>query len=93
MTFSTLIKASYALVTDLLIPIAFALCLLYFFWGVAKYIKSEGSGKAEGRQIMIWGVVALFVASSIWGIIVFIRNEVGLKNVPVEIKPIKPIKP
>ena len=85
-----IIDAGYGIVTGVLIPLAFSLCLLYFFWGVAKYIKSEGDGKGEGKQIMIWGVVGLFVAFSIWGIIVFIRNEFGLTNVPTNINIKKP---
>ena len=63
------------IVTDILIPLVFALALLFFFWGVAKYIWSAGDAKEEGKQIMVWGVVALFVMSSIWGIIYFIGDE------------------
>ena len=69
-----------SLITDILIPLVFTLALLFFFWGVAKYIWSEGQAKAEGKQIMIWGVVALFVMSSIWGIVYFIRDEFGIQN-------------
>ncbi|MEK7642787.1 MAG: hypothetical protein AAB392_03245 [Patescibacteria group bacterium] len=76
-----LIDSANRIVTSTLIPIAFALCLLYFFWGVAKYIKSEGEGKAEGRSIMLWGIVGLFVASSIWGIVIFIQKELNLPKV------------
>jgi predicted PurR-regulated permease PerM len=78
-----LIEASYDIVTDFLIPIAFALCLLYFFWGVAQYLRAGAAGEKateEGRRIMVWGVAALFVVFSIWGIIRFIRSEVGLSE-------------
>jgi len=73
-------EQSLDLIQRILIPIVFTLALLYFFWGVVKYIKSEGDGKAEGRQIMIWGVVALFVMSSIWALVSFISNETGLAD-------------
>ncbi len=63
-----------------LIPIAFTLAIFFFFWGVAMYVRSEGSGKSEGKKIMIWGVVALFVISSVWGLVYFIRGELGLKS-------------
>jgi len=81
-----IIDAAYGIVTSILIPLAFSLCLFYFFWGVAKYIKSEGDGKAEGKSIMVWGLVGIFVAFSIWGIIIFIRNEFGLTNVPTTVE-------
>jgi hypothetical protein len=63
------------IINDIIIPLVFGLALLYFFWGVAQYIRSAGSDKEEGRQIMIWGVIALFVMTSVWGLVRFIRRE------------------
>lgn len=71
----TLFDSAFSIVKDILIPLVFSLALLLFFWGVVKYIWSEGQGKDEGKKFMIWGVVALFVMSSIWGIIYFIGEE------------------
>lgn len=79
---SKLFRAALDIINDLLIPLAFSLALLFFFWGVAKYIYSEGTGKEEGKKIMIWGVVALFVMSSIWGLVSFIRGELIGNNNP-----------
>lgn len=79
-----LIDAASGIVTDILIPLAFALCLLYFFWGLAKYIRMGAvSDKAaeEGKRIMIRGIVGIFVAFSIWGIIIFIQNELGIPGI------------
>ena len=80
-----IIDAAFKMVTNILIPLVFALCLFYFFWGMVKYIRTgAGSDEAakEGRKIMIWGIVGLFVAFSIWGIISFIKTELGI--LPVE---------
>ncbi len=79
-----LIETAYGLVNDGLIPLGFALCLLYFAWGVAKYIRvSAGSEKAaeEAKRTLVWGVVAMFVLFSVWGIISFIKSELGLPDV------------
>lgn len=65
-------------VRTILIPLVFILSLLFFFWGVAKYIWGEGQGKDEGRKIMVWGVVAIFVISSVWGLVIFLRDEFGI---------------
>jgi len=73
-----ILDSAGVIVETILIPLAFTLALLLFFWGIAKYIWSEGTEKAQGKQIMIWGVVALFVMSSIWGIVYFIGDELGL---------------
>jgi hypothetical protein len=83
---TNIIDAAFQLVSNVLIPLAFALCLLYFFWGVVKYIRTGagGSEKAaeEGKKVMIWGIAGLFVAFSIWGIISFIQTE--LKIPPIQ---------
>ena len=64
----------------LLIPIAAALALLYFFWGLARFILAAGDpeARAQGRQIMIWGVVALFIIASVWGIIQFLGEALDV---------------
>lgn len=67
-------------VVDLLIPVVFGLILLAFLWGLAKFVYSADSeeGRKQGKSIMIGGVIALFVASSIWGIIEFMQQELGI---------------
>jgi SNF family Na+-dependent transporter len=63
------------LITQVLVPLVFTLALLFFFWGMVKYIQSEDKDKEQAKKMMIWGVVALFVMSSIWGIISFLQDE------------------
>ena len=66
------------IITEVLIPLVFSLALLFFFWGVAKYIWSAGDAKEEGKKIMVWGVISLFVMSSIWGIITVLKSDLGI---------------
>lgn len=75
-------------IIDLLIPIVIALALLYFFWGLAKFIRSAGSEDAreEGKQIMFWGIIAFFVIITIWGIVEFIQRELGIHPVSFPIQ-------
>lgn len=63
-----------------LTPIVFALALLYFFWGLAQFILASGDAEkaSEGKSKMIWGVVALFVMSTVFGLITFIQTELGI---------------
>ena len=53
------------------IPIVFAAAFLGFFYGLAKYVFSAGNeeAKEQGKMIMIWGTIALFVMLSVFGII------------------------
>ena len=69
-----------------------ALALLVFVWGLVKFIARAGSdeGRKEGKQVMIWGVVALFVLVSLWGIVGFIQSSVlepSPQGVPVPPNP------
>lgn len=76
-----LITSSYSVV-DLLIPIAVGVALLAFFWGLSQFIlhKSGGSetARSEGSRLMVWGIIALFVIVSIWGIIALIQSEFNI---------------
>jgi hypothetical protein len=64
------------------IPILFALAIIYFFWGVIKYIRSAGDPKAasEGKSIMIWGVIAIAVMLSIYGLVNWLQSSFGINN-------------
>lgn len=58
-------------IAGLMIPIAFVLALIYFFWGVAKFVFSAGDTQAirEGKYILFWGVIVMFILVSVWGIV------------------------
>lgn len=52
-------------------PIIVGLALLFFFFGLAKYILNAGNEeeKQKSKGIMIWGIIALFVMVSVWGLV------------------------
>jgi len=53
-----------------LIPVLIAIGLLVFLWGMAKFIlhAEEEDKREEGRQLMMWGAIGLFVMVSFWGL-------------------------
>ena len=61
-------------------PLVVALAVLFFFWGLAMYILNAGDEEKrdKGRSIMIWGVIALFVMVSVWGLVRIIGNTFGV---------------
>lgn len=71
-------------VVSALVPIVSVLAIVYFFYGLAKYILSAGdeTKAQEGKSIMIWGVLALFVMVTIFGLIAFIQNTIGNTETP-----------
>jgi len=63
-----------------MIPVVIGLALLAFIWGLVKFISRVGGDEkavTEGKQLMIWGLIALFLMVSIWGILGFFYNEFG----------------
>ena len=57
-----------------LIGLFITLAIVVFFWGLIKYLWDMGEDKAQGLQIMMYGVIAIFVMVSIWGIIRLLQN-------------------
>lgn len=73
-------------VTDVLagsvIGLIFALAFVYFMWGVVQYaLYPDDEGKKDkGKQTMIWGIIALTVMFSVYGLIRVVRNTFNLND-------------
>lgn len=52
--------------------------IVVFFWGMIQYLWQVDEQKAKGLQTMMWGVIAIFVMVSIWGIIRMLQNTFGV---------------
>ncbi|MBI1974395.1 MAG: hypothetical protein HYS51_00845 [Candidatus Zambryskibacteria bacterium] len=95
-----LINATGGVIRTLII-IAIGMAVLVFFWGLAKFIFRIGGDEkavAEGKRLMIWGVIALFVMVSVIGIISFMQQAFGLPDTtfpapPSDIPNINPFNP
>jgi undecaprenyl pyrophosphate phosphatase UppP len=79
-TFQNLAK-SIGDIVETLLPVAASLAVLFFFFSLARYIfDKDGAGKKEAREQMFWGVIAIFVIFSIWGLVGFLRDTFGIKG-------------
>lgn len=76
MTFAELIDKIVFTVIDPLLFLVSALALLYFILGVTKYIYHSGDAekRSEGYQMMIYGIIALFVMVSVWALVGVLSN-------------------
>jgi len=69
--------------TTLLNPLVTALltlALLAFFWGMITYIRSQGTEKKQGKDIMIWGIIGLAVMVSVWGLVNLVIGTFGVNQ-------------
>jgi hypothetical protein len=73
---------SLDIIRNIIIPLTFALAMLFFFWGIAQYIRSTGTDKENAKTTMTWGVIAIFVMASVWGLVRFIQDEFDIDQVP-----------
>jgi hypothetical protein len=64
-----------------LIALFILVAILVFFWGLINYLLSVGGAeKSKGLLTMFYGVIAIFVMVSIWGIIALLQNTFGVSN-------------
>lgn len=68
-------------ILNLTIPVIFGLAVVYFFWGTVQFIGNAGDTKTrdDGKKKMLWGIVALFVMVSLYGILRFIGSSIGIE--------------
>lgn len=78
--FATELKDTFESIGELigvLTPIIVALALMAFFWGLAMYVlnfSGEDKDKKKGRDMMVYGLLVLFVMVSVWGIVNILQS-------------------
>lgn len=77
-TFAGLVDALTGTIIKSLATLLLSIALLVFFYGIVEYIwakrKGDATGAKTGNQFMTWGLVALFVMFSVYGIIKLAQN-------------------
>ncbi|KKU75647.1 MAG: hypothetical protein UY01_C0007G0025 [Candidatus Nomurabacteria bacterium GW2011_GWB1_47_6] len=71
------------LINDSVIPFIFAVATALFIWGAVKFFiinADEEAQRDQGRQFMIWGIVALAVMLSIWGLVGILTSTFGVPD-------------
>ena len=76
----SLIQEAQGLLNSL-IPLLMAAALVVFFWGLIQYIRSSGEGEHKaGMNIMVAGIVSLFVMVSVWGLVHFLQSTLNIDS-------------
>ncbi len=61
------------------VPMLITFAVIYFIYGVVKYVVSSDSDeKGKAKEVVIRGVVGLFVIVSIWGLVAIIQSTFGI---------------
>ena len=61
---------------DSVVPLLMALAIVGFIYGIIKYFLNPDSEekRKDGKNFMLWGLVALFAMVSIWGLVGILSN-------------------
>lgn len=68
-------------ILDTLLPLIIAAAVVYFIYGVARYVLAgDEAAKEQAKDRIIYGIIALFVMVSVWGLVNILVNTFGLNN-------------
>ncbi len=72
--------ASCTLVNSVL-PFLFTLATVAFIWGVIQYVLNADNEekRKKGKNFIMWGLIALFMMVSVWGLVGVLTNTFGVK--------------
>ena len=63
-----------------IVPIIFAIAVVIFLWAGIRFMRADEKDREELRQFFLWGIIALAVMASIWGLVAFVTNSFGLDS-------------
>ena len=69
-------------ILNIVIPILMVIATIVFIWGIISYILSAGSDerKKEAKNLIIWGLIGLFVIGAMWGLVTVIASTFGVSE-------------
>lgn len=64
------------------IPILLIIATVIFIWGLIWYILAAGKeeSRKEARNVMIWGIIILFVVVAVWGLVNVLGDTFNIEN-------------
>jgi hypothetical protein len=68
------------MLTDKVIPLLIVLATVVFLWGIVRYVTAGGDEEKikQGRNLMIFGIIALAIMISVWGIARLLTTTFGV---------------
>lgn len=75
-------------INSTLVPLVFAVGLLFFLYGMFKYFIQEGASddaREKGKQLAIWSIAGFVLMVSIWGIVNLIATGLFGTSQPPEL--------
>lgn len=66
----------------MVVPFLFTLATAAFIWGIIQYFLNPDNEekRKQGKSYMIWGLIALFVMVSMWGLVGVLTKTFGIQT-------------
>lgn len=76
------------------LPLLILAALVLFLFGIVKrfFWSKDDANKGEAGRYILWGVVALFVMVSVWGLVNLLRGSFNLDNSNIPVAPAIPVQ-
>ncbi len=72
--FEQLVQKIYNIVSSF-VPIIVSLTVIVFLWGIFQLVRSNSEdARSDAIKVITFGVVALFVMVSVWGLVAILSN-------------------
>ena len=66
---------------DQLVVFLIALAVVWFIWNVIRYtMSSDEEKKGQAKSQMIWGIIAIAVIVSVWGLVAILQSVFGVNT-------------
>jgi hypothetical protein len=82
-TFGEFVNSFVVRLGQIAVRVLISLALFTFLWGLMKYIykgQESDAARTDGRKLMLWGLIGLFVMTSVWGLVAILS---GVVDAPV----------
>ncbi len=75
-TYSNLVSCVIGIINSV-IPVIVAITVLYIVWGAFNLTKSEGEDRKKWSQVILYGIIGLFIMVSIYGLVNILVGTFG----------------
>jgi Type IV secretion system pilin len=79
MTFAGIVQNIVTIANVGVIPLLYALAVVYIFIGIVRYFFIEGGaeGQEKGKKTVIYGLIGIVVIFAVWGIVNIMLNTLN----------------
>lgn len=82
-TLQSITAGFFIFINNYLVPFTLALAVFVLLFGILKFVIQAGSqeGREQGQRLIFWGVIAIVIMTSVWGLVKFIAGDLGISGV------------